>query len=82
MCIRDRYLTGDVGPNCVVGLKVSDKQRHRRPNSQAEELEKKATMVKINRKRNLEEDIKNEEEVYVPIIDEFVYSKWLSLIHI
>ena len=85
MCIRDRYkngylgrvkalqdLTGDAGPNCVVGLKVLDKQRLRRADKQAEELVKKARMVQRNKKRKLEEDEENEEEVYGPGIDEFV----------
>lgn len=65
-------LAGDAGPNCVVGLKVLDKQRLRRADKQAEELVKKARMVQRNKKRKLEEDEENEEEVYGPGIDEFV----------
>ena len=64
-------LAGDAGPNCVVGLKVLDKQRLQRADKQAEELLKKARIVQRNKKRKLEEDEENEEEVY-----------GLSLIHI
>ena len=35
-----------------------------------------------NRKRKLEQDEKNEEEVYGPGIDEFVYSKSVSYTHL